>query len=213
MNDKIYWTSRETNWDKDIWYEKSPGVCGSIWFPYAGQFMTKFPRIAVRTFWLLIKLKEAWNVFLIFYPNPYPDFFIKPLQAMKKVKYSGTIKVRPGDAMVYQQDGSVITLKEANKYSQIESGFCEECEARIKNAENMKCVQICETCARGLNKRTKIKVDNKPKMIAECKCRKQEIDIQRLVNRYGYIERFDWQCPVCWQTVNLYVKENNEEEV
>lgn len=30
----------------------------------------------------------------------------------KTVKYSGTLKVWPGESMLYQQDGSVITFKE-----------------------------------------------------------------------------------------------------
>ena len=57
---RLYWTSRETDWDKDIWYERSPGCCGRMWFPYAEKFMTCFPRIAVRVFWICIKIKELW---------------------------------------------------------------------------------------------------------------------------------------------------------
>ena len=57
---RLYWTSRKTDFDKEIWYEESPRCCGKMWFPYATQFMTKFPRLAVRVFWLCIKIKEFW---------------------------------------------------------------------------------------------------------------------------------------------------------
>lgn len=70
---KLYWTCRETNFNRDIWYEKSPGNCGHMWFPYAKQFMKKFPWLAVRIFWLMIKTKEIWNAFIIMYPPPYPN--------------------------------------------------------------------------------------------------------------------------------------------
>ena len=70
---RLYWTSRATDFDKEIWYEKSPGHCDSMWFPCATQFLQKFPRLAVRVFWLLIKIKEIWNVFILMYPTPYPN--------------------------------------------------------------------------------------------------------------------------------------------
>ena len=70
---RLYWTSRKTDFDKEIWYEKSPGVCDSMWFPYATYFLGHFPKIAVRVFWLMIKMKKIWNAFVTNYPNPYPD--------------------------------------------------------------------------------------------------------------------------------------------
>ena len=73
MNKRLYWTSRETNFDKEIWCETSPGCCGSMWFPYATQFLTKFPRIAVRVFWLMVKLSEALNIFITNYPPVCPN--------------------------------------------------------------------------------------------------------------------------------------------
>ena len=69
----IYWTSRHTDFDKEIWYESSPGCCDSMWFPYAEKFMTRFPRLAVRVFWSLIQIRKAWNVFIMNYPSPYPN--------------------------------------------------------------------------------------------------------------------------------------------
>ena len=66
---RLYWTSKATDFDKEIWYESSPGECGSLWFPYASQFLEQFPRIACRVFWLLImtcKLIEA-------HPPVYPN--------------------------------------------------------------------------------------------------------------------------------------------
>ena len=98
------------------------------------------------------------------------------------------------------------------KQKPAEHQFCEDCEAKIRNAKDMEVVPICGACAKRLNKRTKIEVDNKYRMIAECKCGKQEICIKDLVNSYGYIEKVEWQCPVCWQMINLFVKEKSNEE-
>lgn len=72
-NQNIYWTSRKTDFDKEIWYEKSPGCCGSMWFPYAEQFLQKFPWLAVRVFWLQMKFVKALNAFIINYPPVYPN--------------------------------------------------------------------------------------------------------------------------------------------
>lgn len=82
-NDKIYWSTKQ---DKNVWFEKSSGVCDSIWFPCAGQLITHFPKLAVRIFWLTVKISRMWNAFVTNYPNPYPDFFIKSLQAKTKPK-------------------------------------------------------------------------------------------------------------------------------
>lgn len=59
---------------------------------------------------------------------------------------------------------------------------------------------ICQDCAEKEN-------ISSTKIIAECKCGKQEINIENLINQYGYIDRFEWQCPVCWQIVTLTVSE------
>lgn len=50
---KIYWSKiqDETKWE----------LPDSIWFLYAEKFMTKFPRLAVRVFWLCMKIKEFWQ--------------------------------------------------------------------------------------------------------------------------------------------------------
>ena len=44
------------------------------------------------------------------------------------------------------------------------------------------------------------------KIIASCKCGKQEIDVKELKNDFGYLDKFDWQCPKCWSVVDLSIK-------
>ena len=53
---KIYWSHQG---DPSDWGKESGG--DSMWFPSAEQFMKKFPRLAVRIFWLLIKIREIWR--------------------------------------------------------------------------------------------------------------------------------------------------------
>ena len=72
MIERMYWTSRST---KDLWHEESPGVSGRIYFPYATQFMKRFPWLAIRVFWLMVKLSEALNIFITNYPPVCPDLF------------------------------------------------------------------------------------------------------------------------------------------
>lgn len=48
---KIYWSRESEPWDA----ENTKNNSG--YFPYAEKFMTKFPRLAVRIFWLCVKIK------------------------------------------------------------------------------------------------------------------------------------------------------------
>ena len=66
---KLYWTSRATNFDKDIWYESSPGCCENIYFPYATYLLSHYPRLTVRILWLLIQICKLIKA----YPSPYPN--------------------------------------------------------------------------------------------------------------------------------------------
>ena len=66
---RMYWTSKAINFEKEVWYESSSGCCDSMWFPYATQFMTRFPRLAVRVFWSLIMIRRLIEA----HPPLYPD--------------------------------------------------------------------------------------------------------------------------------------------
>lgn len=52
---KIYWTCKQ---DINVWYEASPGRCDSMYFPKAEWFLENYPWLAVRIFWICIKIKE-----------------------------------------------------------------------------------------------------------------------------------------------------------
>ena len=56
--ERLWWTSRESN---NLWYEKNPGECDSRYFPYATQFMKKFPWLAVRVFWICTVIRKFWR--------------------------------------------------------------------------------------------------------------------------------------------------------
>ena len=65
----LYWTSRATDFDKEIWYESEPGCCEGMWFPFAEKFMRNFPKTAVRTFWLCIMIHKLIAIHPPLYPN------------------------------------------------------------------------------------------------------------------------------------------------
>ena len=66
IDNKLWWTSRCT---KDLWYESEPGVCDSMYFPYATQFMKKCPWLAARVFYYMLQLKIAWLDLCEIYPR------------------------------------------------------------------------------------------------------------------------------------------------
>jgi len=47
---------------------------------------------------------------------------------------------------------------------------------------------------------------------AVCKCGEQKIDISKMTNQYGYLtkSKLEWQCPKCWNVVELIVEKKNE---
>uniref|UniRef100_A0A6M3JJP8 Uncharacterized protein n=1 Tax=viral metagenome TaxID=1070528 RepID=A0A6M3JJP8_9ZZZZ len=52
---RIWWTSRNR---PDVWFEEYLGECGHMYFPKAEWFMKNFPYIAVRVFWVCIKVRN-----------------------------------------------------------------------------------------------------------------------------------------------------------
>jgi hypothetical protein len=44
------------------------------------------------------------------------------------------------------------------------------------------------------------------KIIASCKCGEQEIETEKLLNQFGYLDKVEWQCPKCWQMIMLEVR-------
>lgn len=70
---RMYRTSRETDFNKEIWYESESGSCSPMYFPWVEKFLRRFPWLAVRIFWLCIKIRGALNVFVANYPPVYPN--------------------------------------------------------------------------------------------------------------------------------------------
>lgn len=51
---RLWWTTRQST---DLWYESEPSVCDSIYFSFATQFMTKYPWLAIRAFYICLQIK------------------------------------------------------------------------------------------------------------------------------------------------------------
>jgi len=64
---KIYWSRESELWD----VENTKNDSG--YFPYADKFMKKYPRLAVRVFWLCWKIKGFWRKTIKFLKLKYFD--------------------------------------------------------------------------------------------------------------------------------------------
>lgn len=59
INERLWWTRVVSN--NLLWYEDSPGQCGSMYFPCATQFMRLCPWLAARVFWAVLQIKRVLN--------------------------------------------------------------------------------------------------------------------------------------------------------